>query len=104
VLLEVRSEGELEEALQVEGAVIGVNSRNLETLAIDPSVTRGLLPRIPAGRIAVAESGLSSRDDVERVADLGADAVLVGSSLSAAPDPVGAVRALAGVRRMPRGG
>ena len=104
LLLEVRGEDELEEALQVEGAVIGVNSRNLETLEIDPSVTARLLSQIPGGRLAVAESGLSTRDDVCRVAELGADAVLVGSSLSASSDPAGAVRALTGVRKVPRAG
>jgi indole-3-glycerol phosphate synthase len=103
VLVEVRSEAELEDALAIDGAVIGVNSRDLETLVIDPSVTSHLIPMIPAGRLAIAESGVSTRADVERVSAAGADAVLVGSSISGSPDPAGAVTALTGVARKRRG-
>jgi indole-3-glycerol phosphate synthase len=98
-LIEVRSEEELERALATDAAVIGVNSRDLETLAIELSVTDRLLPLIPADRVAIAESGLQSRADVERAAACGADAVLVGSALSAAGDAARAVRALTGVPR-----
>jgi indole-3-glycerol phosphate synthase len=103
VLVEVRSEAELEDALSIDGAVIGVNSRDLETLVIDPDVTARLIPMIPADRIAIAESGVSTRADVERVAALGADAVLVGSSISGSPDPAAAVAALTSVARKRRG-
>ncbi len=103
VLLEVRDEAELDRALAVTDAVIGVNNRNLETLAIDDAVSARLLPRIPTDRIAVYESGVTDRAGVERAAALGADAVLVGSSLSAAGDAVTALRALGGVRRHSRG-
>jgi len=104
VLIEVRSESELEDAIAVEGAVIGVNSRDLETLIIEPGVTARLMAAIPAARIAIAESGVTTRADVERVATVGADAVLVGSSVSAAADPAAAVAALTGVRRISRAG
>ena len=104
VLVEVRSEEELERALAVRHAVIGVNSRDLETLVIDSAVTARLIPLIPADRVAVAESGVSARYDVERAAVVGADAVLVGSTVSAASDPTAAVAALTGVARMLRGG
>ena len=103
VLVEVRSEAELEDALAIDAAVIGVNSRDLETLIIDPEVTTRLIAMIPPDRIAIAESGLTSRRDVERVAAVGADAVLVGSSISAAADPATAVTALTGVGRTHRG-
>jgi indole-3-glycerol phosphate synthase len=102
VLVEVRSEPELEDALAIQGAVIGVNSRDLETLVIDPTVMSRLIGMIPSDRVAVAESGVTGRGDVERVAALGADAVLVGSSVSAAHDPAAAVAALTGVERAPR--
>jgi indole-3-glycerol phosphate synthase len=59
---------------------------------------------IPADRVAVYESGVSTRADVERAARVGADAVLVGSSLSKAPDGAAAVAALAGVPRVARTG
>lgn len=103
VLLEVRSESELELALRVERAVIGINNRNLETLVIDDAVSARLLPLVPPHRTVVYESGVSSRADVERAAALGADAVLVGSSLSSAGDGGAAVALLAGVPRRARG-
>ena len=104
VLVEVRSEEELERALAIRHAVIGVNSRDLETLVIDSAVTARLIPLIPADRLAIAESGVSGRYDVERAAVAGADAVLVGSTVSAASDPTSAVAALTGVARVLRGG
>jgi indole-3-glycerol phosphate synthase len=103
LLLEVRSERELESALRVNGGVIGINNRNLETLAIDDAVSERLLPLVPVDRIAVYESGITDRAGVERAGALGANAVLVGSSLSVAGDGVAAVRALAGVVRSARG-
>ena len=102
LLVEVRDEAELELALSLGATMIGVNNRNLETLIIDPATAERLIPRIPAGVIAIAESGISSLADVERYAAVGADAVLVGSSLSAAADPVAATRALTGVPRVDR--
>jgi indole-3-glycerol phosphate synthase len=103
VLVEVRSEPELEDAIAIDHAVIGVNSRDLETLIIDRDITSRLIAQIPGDRIAIAESGVSARPDVERAAAAGADAVLVGSSISASPDPVSAVAALTGVARTRRG-
>lgn len=103
VLLEVRTERELEGALRVSTGVIGINNRNLETLAIDDTVSEQLLPLVPAARIAVYESGITDRAGVERAGALGANAVLVGSSLSVAGDGVAAVRALTGVSRRARG-
>jgi len=99
----VRSEAELDDALAIDEAVIGVNSRDLETLIIHPEVTTRLIAMVPPDRIAIAESGITSRGDVERVAAAGADAVLVGSSISAAVDPAAAVAALTGVGRTRRG-
>lgn len=101
-LLEVRTEDELALALGIPDAVIGVNNRNLETLTIDPTVGARIIPQIPPERIAVYESGVRDADDVRRAADAGADAVLVGSALSTAIDPVAAVAALAHVSRHAR--
>lgn len=103
-LVEVRSEAELDRALAAGARVVGVNTRDLETLAMEPAVRERLIPLIPAGCIAVAESGILGAGDVELAARLGADAVLVGSSLSAAADPASAVRALTGVPRSARAG
>ena len=99
VLLEVRDEHELGRALDVGATMIGVNNRNLETLEIDPATSERLLRLIPNSIVAIAESGVSSREDVERVAQFGADAVLIGSAISAAADPAAAVRNLSGVER-----
>jgi indole-3-glycerol phosphate synthase len=98
-VFEVRDEAELACALDAGATIVGVNRRNLETLALEPEVLTGLLPMIPASCIAIAESGISSRSDVEEVAVLGADAVLVGSSLSVAESPQDAVAVLTGVPR-----
>jgi indole-3-glycerol phosphate synthase len=103
VLVEVRDETELERALECGATIIGVNNRDLETLVIDPATAERIVPRVPSGLLAVAESGVSTRRDVERYAACGTDAVLVGSSISAAADPTGATRALAGVPRRSRG-
>jgi indole-3-glycerol phosphate synthase len=103
VLLEVRDEIELERALGVPDGVIGVNNRNLETLAIDDSVSERLLRLVPPERTAVYESGIQNVDGVRRAAALGADAVLVGSALSVVASPVDAVRRLTGVPRSTRG-
>jgi indole-3-glycerol phosphate synthase len=103
VLVEVRDERELELALGCGAAVVGINNRNLETLAIDATTSERMLGLVPATVIAIAESGVSDRADVERVASAGADAILVGSSVSAAADPQAAVRCLTGVTRTARG-
>jgi indole-3-glycerol phosphate synthase len=102
LLLEIRDEAELERALVVGAAMIGVNNRDLETLVIDTATAERLIPSIPSGIVAIAESGVRTVSDVERYAACGADAVLVGSSLSAAADAVAATRAIAGVRRIGR--
>jgi indole-3-glycerol phosphate synthase len=102
VLVEIRDEAELNRAIDAGAQIIGINNRNLETLVIDPATSERLLDMIPPGIVAIAESGVSGRADVERVARVGADAILVGSSISAAPDPIAAVRELSGVSRVPR--
>jgi indole-3-glycerol phosphate synthase len=103
LLVEVRDEAELERALAAGATMIGVNNRNLETLEIDLATSERLIPLVPKQLIAIAESGVRSLADVERYAACGADAVLVGSSLSAAGDPIAATRAIAAVPRRARG-
>jgi indole-3-glycerol phosphate synthase len=104
VIVEIRDEPELARAITGGATIIGINNRNLETLVIDPATSDRLLALIPPGLIAIAESGVAVRADVERVARHGADAVLVGSVLSAAADPAGAVAQLTGVPRIGRDG
>ncbi|MGI9089624.1 MAG: indole-3-glycerol phosphate synthase TrpC [Gemmatimonadaceae bacterium] len=95
-LVEVRDEIELGVALSTGANLIGVNNRNLETLVIDASTAARIIPMIPSSVVAIAESGISSRAEVERAAAFGADGVLVGSAISSASDPVRAVAQLAG--------
>lgn len=99
ILMEIRTEAELDLALSLDAEIVGVNNRNLETLQIDPETAARLIPLIPASIVAVAESGVRSVDDVRRMAKAGADAVLVGSAISASPDPEAAVRSLTDVAR-----
>lgn len=101
-LVEIRSEQELERAVAAGASIIGVNNRNLETLEMDLLTSQRLLPLIPSDLVAVAESGIETAKDVRTAADFGADAVLVGSSLSQAADPASSVRALSSVPRRGR--
>ncbi len=104
----MRDAEELQRAVDAAAATsaatsIGVNNRNLETLVIDAGRAEELIASIPARFVAIAESGVSARGDVERAASARADAVLVGSAVSAAADPCAAVRGLTNVARSPRG-
>ena len=81
VLVEVFDAPELDLALQIEPRILGVNNRNLKTLETSLSVFEDLSSRIPLDRIRVAESGMKSSEDVERMGRAGANAVLVGESL-----------------------
>ncbi|MCB9736314.1 MAG: indole-3-glycerol phosphate synthase TrpC [Deltaproteobacteria bacterium] len=95
-LVEAHDEREVERALAAGARILGVNNRDLKTLAVDLATAERLRPMIPAGVIAVAESGVQTRADVLRLEDAGYDCFLVGSSLMAAPDPARALAALLG--------
>ena len=99
VLVEVHDDAELDRALAIDAAVIGINSRNLRDFAEDLGVAEGIVGRIPAGSIAVAESAIRSRDDVIRMAGAGFEAVLVGEALVRSEDPTATMHAFAGVDR-----
>jgi indole-3-glycerol phosphate synthase len=85
-LLECHDVSEIESALAHDAAVIGANNRDLETLAIDRTLAPRLLAEVPRERLAVAESGYETAEDVRSVRGL-ADAVLIGSALMKARDP-----------------
>lgn len=102
VLVEVHTEAELERAVAASPTAIGVNSRDLASFAVDIEGAVRLLARVPQGIPAVAESGIETRADVERLAAAGADLVLVGTSVARRDDPAAAVRALVGVPRSGR--
>lgn len=93
-LVEAHTAREVEEALAVGARVVGVNNRDLQTLETDLGASVALLPLIPPGHVAVSESGISTRRDVERVVAAGAQAVLVGEALVTAGDIATKVREL----------
>lgn len=96
-LVEAHDEVEVEVALDVGATVIGVNNRDLRTFITDLATTKRLASLVPPDRVLVAESGVHTREDVERLARAGADAVLVGTALMRAQDPAAALRTLVGV-------
>jgi indole-3-glycerol phosphate synthase len=100
-LIEVHNEKELDAALAAGGewSVLGVNARDLDTFNVDLRAAEQLIRRVAAGVPVVAESGIETRADVERLAAAGADFVLVGTSIARQRDPEKAVTALVGVKR-----
>ena len=94
VLVEVHDSAELDRALKIDSDLIGVNNRNLKTLAVDLAVTEQLAPKVPQDRVLVAESGLGSPADLARMAKVGASAFLIGESFMRQSDVEAAVRAL----------
>ena len=85
-LVEVHTREELDAALETDGRVIGVNSRDLRRLEVDLSHAESLLPHVPDDRLAVAESGMENPEDVRRMIQAGADAVLVGTAITRSDD------------------
>jgi indole-3-glycerol phosphate synthase len=77
-------------------AVIGVNSRNLHTMKVDPQMQMELAQRLPSGALRVAESGIKSAADIARMVEAGFDAFLVGESLMREKDPGAALAGLLG--------
>jgi indole-3-glycerol phosphate synthase len=97
-LVEAYTDDDLDRALNTEAELIGVNARDLGSLDVDLDRALRLLARVPPDRVAVAESGISTREQVERAVDAGAAAVLIGESLMRSDDPGAALRELRGVR------
>jgi indole-3-glycerol phosphate synthase len=95
-LVEAHDRQEMDRAVDAGAKVIGVNSRNLRTLAVDPGILDGVGAALPRGVIAVAESGIRTPADLSRLAAAGYDAFLVGERLIAQPDPGAALRELCG--------
>jgi indole-3-glycerol phosphate synthase len=101
-LVEVHTAAELNVALDAGSAIIGVNSRDLDTFRIDTQQAWEILSLVPRDRVAVAESGMSTVADLERAAQAGADAVLVGTALSAASSAADLLQAFSQVARRGR--
>jgi indole-3-glycerol phosphate synthase len=101
VLVEVHDEAELDRALALKPAMIGINNRDLKTFVTDLGVTLRLAPRIPKDILVVAESGLASPADLKSLADARVTTFLIGESLMRQPDVAAATRALIGATIAP---
>lgn len=95
-LVEVHDLAEVDVAVRAGAGIIGINNRDLATLEVDTETAHRLRPALPAGVISVAESGITSREDVARLERGGVDAILVGETLMRAGDPVRTVAELLG--------
>ena len=87
VLVEVHDGAELDRALRLDTPLVGINNRNLHTFEVSLDTTLQLLPRVPADRLAVTESGILTRADVELMLDNGVYSFLVGEAFMRASDP-----------------
>jgi indole-3-glycerol phosphate synthase len=96
VLVEVHDGGELDRALRLSTPLIGINNRNLRNFSVTLDTTLNLLPRVPADRLVVTESGIVMQRDVSLMRARGVHAFLVGEALMRAPDPGAALTALFG--------
>ena len=94
VLVEVHTMSEAEVALDIGAKIIGVNCRNLKTLELDKNAFELILPKLPDSVVKIAESGISTRTEVEAVAELGANAILVGETLVKSGNPVHTIKDL----------
>jgi indole-3-glycerol phosphate synthase len=95
-LVEVHDQHDLARALAAEARVIGINNRDLTDFSVDLVTTEYLAPFIPDDVLAISESGIETRQDVERVARAGARGVLVGETLMRSSDPAATIRELLG--------
>ena len=93
-LVEVHDEAELDRAIGGGARIIGINNRNLRDFSVDLGASERLAPRVPGGVLRVAESGIKTRSDIDRLRDSGFDAFLVGKSLLRQNDRAAAVRKL----------
>jgi indole-3-glycerol phosphate synthase len=94
VLVEVHDGAELDRALRLKTPLVGINNRNLRSFEVTLDTTLGLLPRVPADRLLVTESGILAPADVQRMRDANVHAFLVGEAFMRAPDPGKALAAL----------
>jgi indole-3-glycerol phosphate synthase len=93
-LVEAHDAIEVDRAVAVGARIVGVNHRDLRTFQMDMSLTERLRDRIPADRLVVAESGIRTAEDVQRMRNVGVNAILVGENLMRGEDPAAALRAL----------
>ncbi len=101
VLVEVHDEAELDRALALRTSLIGINNRNLRSFEVSLDTTLALLPRVPADRLLITESGIHAREDVQRMQAAGVHGFLVGEAFMRAPDPGVALAQLFAMQESP---
>jgi indole-3-glycerol phosphate synthase len=94
VLVEVHKENELEAALAIPQALLGINNRDLDTLQIDVARSEKMVAMVPQDRLVVAESGFSKQEELKRMASLGVKAFLIGEALAKSSDPESTLKEL----------
>lgn len=95
-LVEVHDEKELEKALKADARIIGINNRDLTTFKVDIETTFRVIREIPKGKVIVSESGINSREDVEKLRNVGVHAILVGEAIVTSKDAGEKIRELVG--------
>ena len=94
VLVEVHDADELQRALKLKTALLGINNRNLRTFEVTLNTTLGMMAEVPADKLLITESGILQRSDVQTMRDAGVHAFLVGEAFMRAPDPGAALAEL----------
>lgn len=97
-LVEAHDEAEIETAVKIGARIIGVNNRDLRTFSVDTGNSASLRGLVPPDRIFVSESGIQTAEDVAKLREAGADAVLIGEALMRAPDKTAKLRELRGTQ------
>jgi indole-3-glycerol phosphate synthase len=95
-LVEVHDERELEKALRADARIVGINNRDLTTFKVDIETTFRVIREIPKGKVVVSESGITGREDVEKLRNIGVHAILVGESIVTSKDVGEKIRELVG--------
>ena len=96
-LVEIHNEKELEKVLATSADIIGINARDLKTFKVDLQTIVDLAPKIPQGKITVAESGIFNREDIEKVKKAGCHVALIGTALMKSDDPISKIKQLKGI-------
>ncbi|MBK9579371.1 MAG: indole-3-glycerol phosphate synthase TrpC [Fibrobacterota bacterium] len=97
VIIEIHSWTELEPALAANPPILGINNRNLDTFEVSLDTTFDLLADIPKGTVVISESGISHREQCQKLEEAGVDAILIGEGVGTTADPAAKIRELRGL-------
>ncbi|MFH1369634.1 MAG: indole-3-glycerol phosphate synthase TrpC [Elusimicrobiota bacterium] len=93
-LVEIHDENDLEKAVDADAGIIGINNRNLDDFSVDLKTSERIIPKIPAGKLIIIESGIKTKDDIKRYSLSGVRAFLIGESVMRSGDRASAVKEL----------